>query len=113
MIRPVRNHPGYWAFLAQRLSGLLLALFLPLHFLALGFALEGAADLDRFLAVSDLALVKIAEWGLVVLLTSHLGLGLRLMALELLRWRGARNFWIGWGAGAALGAGALFLWSLS
>ncbi len=113
MIRPARNHPGYWAFLAHRLAGVLLALFLPLHFLALGLALEGAAGLDRFLAVSDLALVKIAEWGLVVLLTLHLGLGLRLLALELLPWRGARKIWIGWGAGAAFGVGLVFLWTVA
>ena len=113
MMRTARNHPAYWAFLLHRLSGLCLALFLPLHFLALGLALEGAAGLDRFLAVADLPLVVFAEWGLVVLLTLHLGFGLRLLALELLPWQGARKGWIGWGAGAALGAGALFLWSLS
>ena len=28
-----RNHPAWWAFLVHRISGLALALFLPLHFL--------------------------------------------------------------------------------
>jgi fumarate reductase subunit D len=27
-----RNHPGYWAFLVHRVSGVLLALYLPAHF---------------------------------------------------------------------------------
>ena len=49
MIRPHRNHPGYWAFLVHRLSGLALILFLPLHFLALGTALKGEAGLQDFL----------------------------------------------------------------
>ena len=31
-----RDHPSYWAFLVHRVSGLALALFLPLHFWALG-----------------------------------------------------------------------------
>ena len=113
MIRPARNHPAYHAFLLHRLSGLALALFLPFHFLVLGLALEGAAALDGFLVLAERPWVKAAEWGLVVLLTLHLGFGLRLLALELLPWRGARGHWIGWGAGAALGAGALFLWRLA
>ena len=107
-----RRGAGYRAFLVHRISGLALAVFLPLHFLTLGLALEGAEALDRFLAFADLPLVKAAEWGLVVLLALHLGFGLRVLALELLPWDGDRKGWIGWGAGAALGAGALFLWRL-
>ena len=38
-----RREPGYRAFIAHRLSGLALAIFLPLHFLALGLALATAA----------------------------------------------------------------------
>ena len=55
---------GYRAFLVHRISGLALALFLPLHFLTLWLALEVAESLDRFLAFADLPLVKAAEWGL-------------------------------------------------
>ncbi len=74
------------AALLHRLSGVGLALFLPLHFLALGLALEGAAALDAMLVWTELWVVKLAEWGLVVLLGLHLTLGLRLLALELLPW---------------------------
>ena len=108
MIRPSRHHPGYWAFLAHRVSGVALALFLPLHFLALGLALE-AVTLDRFLAVADNPLFKTAEWGLVVLLTVHLAAGTRVMMLEFLPWRDARQGLIGVGAAVALGVGAVFL----
>lgn len=107
-----RRHPGYWAFLAHRLSGVLLALFLPAHFLVLGLALEGADALESFISLSQQPLVKLAEWGLVVLLTVHLGLGLRVLALEFLPWRGERAAWVGWSAGAAVVVGGLFVASL-
>ena len=48
-----RAHPAYWAFLMHRLSGLALAAFLPLHFWALGRALQGAAALEEFLRFTD------------------------------------------------------------
>jgi fumarate reductase subunit D len=82
-----RNHPAWWAFLVHRLSGIALALFLPFHFWALGQALGGETALDSFLRWTDQPLVKLAEWGLVVLLAAHLAAGLRLLALEFLPWR--------------------------
>lgn len=66
-----------------------LAAFLPLHFLALGLALEGADRFDSFLRFSDLPLVKLAELGLVVFLSLHLLFGLRVLAIELLPWPSA------------------------
>ena len=109
-MRPHRNHRAYWAFLGHRLSGLALAAFLPFHFLALGLAVEAAA-FDRFLAWSDLAVVKLAEWGLVVLLAVHLFFGARLLVLEFLPWpRGdARLGWIAPGLVASLVIGGVFL----
>lgn len=111
-MKPTRNHPAYWAFIGHRLSGVALALFLPLHFLALGLALEGAATLDAALAYAELPLVKAAEWGLVTLLALHLFFGLRLLALELFPWRhrqAARLGWIAWGAGGAAALGLVFI----
>jgi fumarate reductase subunit D len=83
----VNGHTGYWAFLAHRVSGILLTLFLPAHFFALGSALEGEAAFDSFLAWTERPLVKFAEWGIVLLLAAHLGGGLRILALEFLPWR--------------------------
>jgi fumarate reductase subunit D len=83
----VTGHTGYWAFLAHRVSGILLTLFLPAHFFALGSALEGEAAFDSFLAWTERPLVKFAEWGIVLLLAAHLGGGLRILALEFLPWR--------------------------
>ena len=48
-----RRQAGYLAFLAHRISGIALALFLPLHFLALGLALEGEASLQSLIAFTD------------------------------------------------------------
>jgi len=108
----VRNHRAYWAFVGHRISGLALALFLPLHFLALGLALEGAAALDEMLVFAELPLVKAAEWGLVMLLAVHMFFGLRLLALEFFAWPAsgdARTSWILAGAGGAFVVGLVFL----
>ena len=75
------------AALVHRLSGLALAIFLPLHFLALGLAIQGEARLESFLRWSDAPLVKLAESGLVFLLLVHMLGGLRLLAIENLDWR--------------------------
>ena len=79
----------HWnAALLHRLSGVALALFLPLHFLALGLAIKGEAELDGFLTWTHQPLVKLAEAGLVGLLVVHLLGGLRVLAIENLAWRG-------------------------
>ncbi|MDX5627508.1 MULTISPECIES: succinate dehydrogenase [unclassified Brenneria] len=111
-MKVLRRQKGYLAFIGHRLSGLALALFLPAHFLVLGLALEGEAQLERVIRFSDLPLVKAAEWGLVVLLCLHVSFGLRLLALETLNWchpQQARFGWIGWGTGFSLAVGAVFI----
>jgi len=82
-----RNHPAYWAFIVHRVSGLALALFLPLHFWALAQALEGEARFDAFLRWTEDPLVKAAEVALVLLLAAHMAGGVRLLMIELLQWR--------------------------
>jgi fumarate reductase subunit D len=111
MSRPSDHHRGgsYYAFVAHRLSGLALALFLPLHFFALGLALQGAANLDRFLVFADLPIVKAAEWTLVVLATIHVSLGIRILLIEFLDWQGLRLGWLKIGAAAAALIGVAFL----
>jgi fumarate reductase subunit D len=64
-----------------------LALFLPLHFLALGQALSGEAALDVFLVWTQRPLLKASEIALVFLLAAHLTGGLRLLAIEFIGWR--------------------------
>lgn len=80
-----RAHPLWYAYILHRVSGLLLALFLPAHFYVLSLALNEAA-LDAALVWTANPLVKVAEFGLVFLLAVHFFGGLRLLALEWLPW---------------------------
>jgi fumarate reductase subunit D len=104
-----RTHPNYLAFVAHRVSGLALALFLPLHFWALGQALRGEAALEGFLRWADHPLLKISEVALVACLAVHLAGGLRILALELLPWRDWHKGAVALAAGAGLAAALLFL----
>ncbi len=104
-----RSHPTYLAFLVHRISGLLLALFLPLHFWALSRAISGEAALEGFLRWADQPLVKASETLLVVLLAAHLAGGLRVLALEFLGWRSSQKTMVAASAGVALASGLLFL----
>ena len=104
-----RSHPAYWAFVVHRASGVLLALFLPLHFWALGQALQGEARLESFLRWSDQPLVKFAETALVLLLAAHMTGGLRLLAVEFLPWREGHKSLLAAAAGVAVAAGLAFL----
>ncbi len=87
MIRAAHRQPGFVAALLHRLSGLALAIFLPLHFLALATALNGADALDAFLKVTRQPLVAFLEFGIVVALAIHMTLGLRVLAIEFLDFR--------------------------
>lgn len=106
------RHTAWWAFLLHRLSGLALAIFLPLHFWALGQALHGAAAFDRFLRFADQGLFKFGEWGLVVLLALHLGGGLRLLLIEFSAVSGLRKDLIAAAFGFAIATGLAFALSL-
>ena len=104
-----RHHATWWAFALHRLSGVLLALFLPVHFWVLGLAIRGEAALDGALIWSDQPLVKLAEAALIVLLAAHLTGGVRLLALEFLPWRDWQKTLAAVTGGLSLAAGLLFL----
>jgi fumarate reductase subunit D len=107
MIRPSRNHPGWWAFLLHRLSGLALVLFLPAHFLVLGLALN-ETEFNAAISWTDQPLVKFGEWGIVVLLALHMTGGIRLLALEFLPWSEGSKARIAVSLGVALLFGGAF-----
>jgi fumarate reductase subunit D len=111
-VRSFQNHPGYWAFLGHRLSGIVLALFLPVHFLVLALALKEAGPAEGSFAFAALPVVKFAELGLVVLLTIHLVFGSRLLMLELFPKRHGDDLRLGWiavGMVAAVVVAGVFL----
>jgi fumarate reductase subunit D len=105
-------HASWWAFVVHRVSGLLLALFLPLHFWALAQALHGAAVLETFLRAVDHPLFKLAEWGLVLLLALHAAGGVRLLLIEFGHWSGLRKDLIAAAAGFGVVASLAFALAL-
>ena len=82
-----RGHAGWWAFAVHRMSGIALAIFLPMHFWFLARALGGAAALDEALRWTEAPLVKASEIGVVFLLAAHLTGGLRLLLIEFAGWK--------------------------
>ena len=106
--RASRVHPGFAAALVHRISGLALAVFLPLHFLALGLAFD-AERFSGFVAWSNHPFVKLSEALLVAALAVHFAGGLRLLAVEFLGTTRAQAAWIATAFAVGLGFGVLFL----
>jgi len=102
------NFPSRNFALVHRLSGIALALFLPLHFWALGQALHGEAKLESFLRWTDQPLVKASEWAIVLLLAVHLTGGIRILMIEFLPWRDWQRTLAAIAAATALAIGLLF-----
>jgi fumarate reductase subunit D len=97
----MRKESSYWVAIVHRVSGIALALFLPLHFWALSRALE----LDAFLDWTRQPLVKLAEWAIVLALAAHFAGGLRVLALEFLPWTGWQKALAASAAGFTLAIG--------
>jgi fumarate reductase subunit D len=112
VVSGAHGHPAWWAHLTHRVSGLTLALFLPVHFWALGTALAGPASLDIFLRFAERPLVRFAQWGIVVLLVVHLTGGIRLLLIEFRPWSGLRIDWIAGTIGAAAMIGLIYALAL-
>ncbi|MGQ3673469.1 succinate dehydrogenase, cytochrome b556 subunit [Xanthobacter sp. TB0136] len=111
-LRAAHRKPGFVAALLHRLSGVALALFLPMHFIVLGLALGGADRLDSFFAITQYWPVKLAEWGMVSALAVHMALGLRILAIEWFSLRGNTAAVVAGCIAAGLGVGLLFLLNL-
>jgi fumarate reductase subunit D len=109
MMPASHTQPGFVAALLHRLSGLALAAFLPVHFLALATALRGADALDTVLAITGNPLLKLAELALVLALALHLTLGLRVLAVEFLPVRERTAATVSLCLGAACLVGLAFL----
>ena len=114
-MHPLRNHRSYLAAIGHRISGIALAIFLPFHFMLLGSAFDGESGLDQHLIYTEQPLVKIAEWGLVMMLAIHFLFGLRVLFLELTPWPGHVNSLAGWVLPcliAALFVGVVFIFQV-
>jgi fumarate reductase subunit D len=104
-----RRQALWVAFIVHRVSGLALALFLPVHFYVLALALKDQAALDGLLSWTQSPAIKLAEFGLVFLLAVHLFGGLRLMAMEFLPWSDNQKTYAAAAAGVAFLVAGSFL----
>jgi succinate dehydrogenase subunit D len=111
-MRASHKQRGFVAALLHRLSGIALAVFLPLHFLALATALDGATALDSFLALTRQPLVQFLEFAIVLALAVHLTLGLRVLAIEFFDFREKTLAALSVCVAAVLGVGLVFLLGL-
>jgi fumarate reductase subunit D len=103
-----RGHPAYWAFVVHRVSGLLLTLFLPVHFFALSQALD-PGEFDRFVAWTRQPAVQASEIAIVVALAAHFAGGIRLLLVEFVGWRAElQKSALALAAAFTLGIGLLF-----
>jgi fumarate reductase subunit D len=109
MIRNPHLRPGFLAAMLHRLSGIALAIFLPMHFIALGMALGSADSLQSFLGVTHNLFVRVAEWGLVTALGMHMALGIRVLAIEWLAMQARGAIVVSWCVVGSLTVGLLFL----
>ena len=103
-----RAHPLWLAYIVHRLSGLALAIFLPLPFWVLAMAMTDPARLDGFLHLTEASAVKSAEFGLVVLLAIHMFGGLRLLAMEWLPWSAPQKTLAAGATAVSFGIAVLF-----
>ena len=112
MIPASHKQPAYLAALLHRLAGIALAIFLPIHFLALATALNGADALDAFLNVTQTPVLKFAEGVIVVALAMHMTLGLRVLAIEFLPIREHTSLTLSVCLAAATAVGLLFVFNV-
>lgn len=104
-----RAHPLWLAYILHRLSGIALAVFLPVHFWVLSLAVTDPERLDGFLALTESGVVKLAEFGLVFFLAVHMFGGLRLMAMEWFPWTAPQKTLAAGAAALSLFIALLFL----
>jgi fumarate reductase subunit D len=109
MIPASHKQPGFIAALLHRLAGIALAVFLPIHFLALATAINGADAFDAFLNVTQTPVLKFAEGVIVMALALHMTLGLRVLAVEFLPMRERTIVAVSACFAATLAVGLLFI----
>ncbi len=108
-----RTHSGYFAFALHRISGLALAMFLPIHFYMLSLLLKDPERLDVFLSWTATPAVKFTESILILLAAAHLAGGLRIIAYEFVTHRAGRRVLVFTATAFASACALGFLWASS
>ena len=75
-----------WAFYLHRLSGMGIALFLPLHILDIAVFAFLPKDFDELHSIYGSTLMRIFECGLLFALSFHALNGLRIIAADFFNW---------------------------
>jgi succinate dehydrogenase / fumarate reductase cytochrome b subunit len=89
------RHVGTWAFALNRVTGLLLVLYLGVHLAVLSLLARGPSAYDAFIALASHPLAILFDLGLAGVLLYHGLNGIRLILLGLgwgLRWQ-RELFW--------------------
>jgi len=100
-------HAGMVSFLAQRISGVALVLYLVLHIFSLSSSQGGAEKFDQvMMGYAEGFLFHFVEWLLLIAVLFHMFNGLRIIAAD---WFGITHLQRGmfWVAGVLTGAIAL------
>lgn len=95
--------------MVHRISGLLLAAFLPVHFWILGKVITSTSTLNTALQWFDNPWAKFAETGLILLLAIHLTGGIRVLMIEAFPWRDWQKTVVALSGGASVGIALAFL----
>ena len=77
-----RGHASYVMFTVHRLSGVCLALFLPVHLYVISLLLDNPQSFDSFLDWTSAPLAKLSEAVLITLAGAHLAGGIRILLIE-------------------------------
>ena len=112
MMRASHRQRGFAAAMIHRVTGIALAIFLPIHFLALASALNGADALESFLAITRQPIVAFGEVVIVVALAVHMALGLRVLAIEFFDVREKTALPLSLCGAAVIAVGVLFVLNL-
>lgn len=73
---------GSWSWLLHRITGLILILYILMHFLALSSSVGGVSTFNSWLANLQTTLTHILEIGLVAVVAFHLLNGLRITVAD-------------------------------
>ncbi len=93
----------------HRISGLSLAIFLPIHLLVLAQLLHAPGHVELFLSWTQTPVAKILETGLVALAAVHLAGGVRIVVYEWMTTELRHGLWLAAGVGFAFLFAVLFL----
>ncbi len=98
VVKRYRLHTGTWAWVLHRISGVVLALYLPLHIWVVYHVSKGREEFNEMMAAVSGPAFKVFEIGLLAAILFHAFNGLRIIGIDL-DWLGTARaqrvaFWV-------------------